>query len=81
MSTACPNCNSGDTTIWSKDSGRVGQSMRTRYCQDCRTYFRTIEVTAQDLPLMVNDNGRIRQCRPGTPISSIRLLIPYSLTP
>ena len=79
MSTACPHCDSGDTIISAQDKHRLttngGATKRTRLCQSCHMQFRTVEVVATSLPNLVNDLGKIRQRRPGTPISSVRLPI------
>lgn len=80
MSTACP-CGSIDTTILYQDS-RTNSTMRTRHCGTCKTLFRTVEVVADTLPNLVNDNNRhVRERSAGTPISSIRLPLFGGLTP
>lgn len=60
MSTACPNCDSGDTVIYVQDA-RDGLTKRTRFCRDCHNEFRTVEVVAASLPNLVNDDGVIRE--------------------
>lgn len=78
MSIACPFCGRSETIIWTWDK-RAG--VRTRYCHICQVKFRTVEVAVANLPDLVNDNGRVRERQPGTPISSIRLPILGRLDP